>query len=215
MSLALKFSTLLVRTLAKPISVTIKAQAKQHESFRKGCIAIAQFVHHTDAQMRMRLLGEKKFKVRPLNDNKAIETGATFLSESFIFSVAFGLIVYESVRSRKKAATQREALADDIEVLQGEMDHIKNRLKELNIIVDDYKIPEGYRPKYVKVNGEDDATHNSTTSKPSDSSETKSESAKTTEQVTTTTTDTQTDSTSATVAAKAPAAPSSTASNDS
>lgn len=154
-SLALKFLTLLVRTLAKPVAQAIKALAQRNEPFRKGCIAMAQFVHKADAHMRMKLLGEKKFKVRPLNDKKAIELGATFLLELFIFSVAFGLVVYETVRSRKKATTQREALADDIEVLQGEMNHIKKKLKELNIIVDDYKVPPGYRPKYIKVTDED------------------------------------------------------------
>lgn len=59
-------------------------QATQHESFKRFCISIAQRLHKTDVNLRMKLLGQKGAKVRPLNDKKAIENGATFLSEGFI-----------------------------------------------------------------------------------------------------------------------------------
>ncbi|RLV82803.1 hypothetical protein JA9_003679 [Meyerozyma sp. JA9] len=156
--IALKLTSLLVRTIAKPIATAIKAQAKDHEKFRQGCIRIAQTVHHTDIRLRMSLLGEKKIKIRPLNDKKAVENGANFLSEFFIFSVAGSLILYESNRSRKKAADERDALADDIATLQDEIDYIKKRLASYNVRMDDYKPPEGYRPKYVKISaGEGEA----------------------------------------------------------
>lgn len=45
--------------------------------------------------------------IRPLSESKAIESGATFISESFLFIVAGGLIVYESWRSRRKETTRR------------------------------------------------------------------------------------------------------------
>lgn len=149
--IALKLTSLLVRTVAKPIATAIKAQAKEHETFRQGCIRIAQTVHKTDIRLRMSLLGEKKIKIRPLNDKKAVENGANFLSEFFIFSVAGSLILYESFRSRKKAADERDALADDIATLQDEIDYIKGRLAAYNVRMDDYKPPPGYRPKYVKI----------------------------------------------------------------
>lgn len=148
--IALKFTSLLVRTVAKPIANTIKAQAKEHEKFKKVCINIAQTVHSTDLKLRMSLLGEKKIKIRPLNDKKAIENGANFISEFFIFSVAGSLIMYESYRSRKKAADQRDALADDISALQDEIEYIKKKLSEYNLRFDDYKLPEGINPKYIK-----------------------------------------------------------------
>lgn len=46
--------------------------------------------------------------IRPLSESKAIESGASFISESFLFIVAGGLIVYESWRSRRKETTRRE-----------------------------------------------------------------------------------------------------------
>lgn len=99
----------------------------------------------------MSLLGEKKIKIRPLNDTKAIDQGATFLSELFIFSVAGSLILYESYRSRKKASDQRDAVADDISVLQYEIEYMKTKFQELDVKFDDFKLPEGVHPKYVKI----------------------------------------------------------------
>ncbi|GEQ68449.1 hypothetical protein JCM33374_g2117 [Metschnikowia sp. JCM 33374] len=127
--IALKFTSLLLRTIAKPISVTLKAQAKEHESFRKACIKVAQTVHSTDIKLRMKLLGENKIKIRPLNDKKAIESGANFLSEFFIFSVAGSLILYESNRSRIKSNTEKINTKNDISDLQDD-------IKEVKILVD-------------------------------------------------------------------------------
>lgn len=149
--IALKLTSLLVRTVAKPIATTLKQQAKNHESFKNACIRIAQTMHHTDIRLRMSLLGEKKIKIRPLNDNKAIENGATFLSEFFIFSVAGSLIFYESYRSRKKASNEKDALFDDISTLQSEIEYIKEKLIENNFKLDDYKIPEGVNPKFITI----------------------------------------------------------------
>ncbi|KAK6455243.1 optic atrophy 3 protein-domain-containing protein [Scheffersomyces xylosifermentans] len=166
--IALKLTSLLVRTVAKPIATALKSQAKEHESFRRACITIAQTVHSTDLKLRMSLLGEKKIKIRPLNDTKAVDNGATFLSELFIFSVAGSLIFYESYKSRKKATDERDALADDISVLQNEIDFIKTRLGDINIKLDDYVMPVDYKPKYIKLN-------TSNTASKTDESITKSE----------------------------------------
>ena len=46
--------------------------------------------------------------IRPLSESKAIESGANFISEAFLFMVAGGLIVFESWRSRRKENTRRE-----------------------------------------------------------------------------------------------------------
>ncbi|CAN6674413.1 hypothetical protein TRVA0_053S00364 [Trichomonascus vanleenenianus] len=145
-SIALKFTSLLVRTVSKPIANGIKGQAKQHPRFRKACISFAQFLHRTDVKLRMSLLGEKNLRIRPLNDAKAIDMGATFLSESFIFSVAGGLILFESYRSHKKEVARREGVADDIQALQGEIEWLRNKLEEKRILNSSDRIPEDLTP---------------------------------------------------------------------
>ncbi|EAW15247.1 OPA3 family protein [Aspergillus clavatus NRRL 1] len=159
MSLTLKLSSLVIRTLSKPIANQIKGQAREHERFRKFCISIAQGLHRVDMRLRLGSLRDsataqrraaaeaelRKHKpttptvkteaetkaeeqaiakakavvtetakpapaphIRPLSESKAIESGATFISETFLFLVAGGLIVFESWRSRRKENTRRE-----------------------------------------------------------------------------------------------------------
>ncbi|KAJ5357657.1 hypothetical protein N7541_004815 [Penicillium brevicompactum] len=50
------------------------------------------------------------YRIRPLSESKAIESGANFISESFLFAVAGGLILFESWRSRNKESTRREGV---------------------------------------------------------------------------------------------------------
>lgn len=58
------------------------------------------------------------YRIRPLSESKAIESGANFISESFLFLVAGGLIVFESWRSRRKESTRREGVEDRLAELE-------------------------------------------------------------------------------------------------
>ncbi|CDK26525.1 unnamed protein product [Kuraishia capsulata CBS 1993] len=150
-SIAFKLATLFVRTVAKPIAATLKVEAKQYPMFKKVCVNVAQNMHILDTRLRMKLLGKKNVTVRPLNENKAIESGASFLSEAFIFSVASSAILYESYRSRKKELTRRESVADDIATLQDEIEYLKRKLEEYNMKLDDYHPPEDMKPTVLKL----------------------------------------------------------------
>lgn len=114
----------MIRTISKPIANSLKAQAKQHDSFKRICIWIAQTMHNTEMRMRSSLLGDPTpKKPRKLIEAKAIDTGANFISEAFLFSVAGGLILAESYRSRRSAANRRDVVDDRLEELS---DHIKD-----------------------------------------------------------------------------------------
>ncbi|CAZ84279.1 unnamed protein product [Tuber melanosporum] len=63
-------------------------------------------------------LSKKPPRIRPLSENKAIENGANFISEFFLFSVAGGLILLEQIRSRRKEASRRDMVADRLEGLE-------------------------------------------------------------------------------------------------
>lgn len=152
MSLALKFTSLLVKTLAKPISNTIKANAKEHPQFRKLCISFAQKLHQTDVNVRLRLLNEKNIKVRPLNDAKAIQSGANFIAEAFVFSVAGSLVFFESWRSRRKEQKRQATIVDDIQVLQDEIEWLKAQLTAKKVLdKDDYVVPDNVEPTVLKL----------------------------------------------------------------
>lgn len=98
-AITLKLTSLLIRTVSKPIANTIKAQSKQSNFLKTNFIRFGQFINRMD--LTLRNTSNSKLKIRPLNDNKAIEIGSNFLSELFVFSIAAGLIIYELTRSKK------------------------------------------------------------------------------------------------------------------
>ncbi|RMZ85049.1 hypothetical protein DV738_g169, partial [Chaetothyriales sp. CBS 135597] len=187
MSLALKFSSLAIRTLSKPIANFIKRQAREHEGFRRTCINFAQKLHRIDMRWRIGLLQDaaavekqaareaaqdaaKRHKhtniptvkteaqtkaeeeaaakaakegtseaskhkpqprIRPLSEAKAIESGANFISETFLFGVAASLILLESWRSRKKESTRRDDVAERLADLEFSEKAARQALVEL------------------------------------------------------------------------------------
>ncbi|KAI9758002.1 MAG: Cell cycle serine/threonine-protein kinase cdc5/MSD2 [Chaenotheca gracillima] len=167
-SIALKLTSLVVKTLSKPIANQIKSQAREHARFRRICVAFAQRLHRVDMRLRLGLLQDpaaierqaakeaaelqakkrkaeiptvkteaqtkaeetvaekdpskaaekakaaSKPRIRPLSEAKAIDTGANFISETFLFLVGGGLIVFESFRSRRRENTRREDVSGRI-----------------------------------------------------------------------------------------------------
>jgi len=92
-------------------------------------------VHHITggeaAAARAKELSKKPPRIRPLSENKAIENGANFISEFFLFSVAGGLILLEQIRSRRKEASRRDMVADRLEELEERNLADEERLKML------------------------------------------------------------------------------------
>jgi hypothetical protein len=83
-----------------------------------------------------------KPRIRPLSETRAIELGANFLSESFIFAVAVGLLVWDQWRTRRKENTRREGIDDRLEALedhtrqifalQAEVERLKSKYEPLS-----------------------------------------------------------------------------------
>lgn len=92
-----------------PTSPTAKTQAQSKAE--EEAIAKAQAAADEAAKPR-------HYRIRPLSESKAIESGANFISETFLFLVAGGLIVFESWRSRRKESTRREGVEDRLSELE-------------------------------------------------------------------------------------------------
>lgn len=80
---------------------------------------------------RKKVEAANKPRIRPLSEAKAIETGANFVAEAFIFSVGIAVIVFEQWRQRRKARNQRDDIREDLEDLQKEFQAVKAELDEL------------------------------------------------------------------------------------
>ncbi|KAF2278108.1 uncharacterized protein EI97DRAFT_245358 [Westerdykella ornata] len=76
-------------------------------------------------------LESRKPRIRPLSEAKAIETGANFVAETFIFAVAVSVIVFEQWRQRRKAQNQRDDIREDLEEIQKDLKGLKAELEEL------------------------------------------------------------------------------------
>lgn len=88
---------------------------------------------------------KEKRLIRPLSEAKAIDSGANFISEAFIFGVGLSLLLFENFRSRRKENNRRDTvkerldkLEDDImrtqqekEILQGELADLRGRMQVL------------------------------------------------------------------------------------
>lgn len=78
-------------------------------------------------------------RIRPLSEAKAIDSGANFISEAFLFCVAGGLIIFETFRSRRKQQTQQRGVEErlkDLEEEVGSLEEDRDRYRDLS---------EGYR----------------------------------------------------------------------
>lgn len=201
-SIVLKLGSLVIKTLSKPIAVRlpnhqlqyiclhrmqnrIKAQAQEHERFRRLCISFAQSIHRVDMRLRLGLLQDtatiekqaaraaaeaqakkhklevptvkteaqtkadeantardkekgvektkvsSKPKIRPLSEAKAIDSGATFVSEGFLLLVGISLILFENWRSKRKETSRREDVTDRISELEENEKFNRKALAEL------------------------------------------------------------------------------------
>ncbi|GAA5891557.1 hypothetical protein JCM5296_004257 [Sporobolomyces johnsonii] len=125
---SLKVGSLLLRTLSKPIANKIKSRAKEHDGFKSRTIAMAQFMHRAEMNLRVRLLGESPKHVRPLSESRAIETGANFISEGFLFAVAASIIIGETYRGKRAEGKRRDAINDTLEAHEAQIKALQDRI---------------------------------------------------------------------------------------
>lgn len=92
-----------------PTSPTAKTQ--EETKAEEEAIAKAKAAAEESAKPR-------HYRIRPLSESKAIESGANFISETFLFMVAGGLILFESWRSRRKESTRRGDVEERLAVLE-------------------------------------------------------------------------------------------------
>ncbi|PKI83843.1 hypothetical protein MVES1_001994 [Malassezia vespertilionis] len=157
---SVKIANLAIKTLSKPIAVSLKHQATRHESFRKVrsmstghlhqfCISIAQWMHRMENRLKNNLaIGSDTIKTRPLNDAKAIANGANLMSEAFLFFVAVSLIIGESYRSRRSASNKRDEIREEVNQLRQKVEAMSQGgnndavpLKLEDTLLRDYGLP--------------------------------------------------------------------------
>lgn len=69
-----------------------------------------------------------KPKIRPLSEARAIELGANFFSEAFIFMVAVGLLLAENYRRSAKENDRRDEVAERLEELEATVLELRSKI---------------------------------------------------------------------------------------
>lgn len=107
----------------KSLAPTVKTEAET--------IADENMTKQEREAARKKIEAASKPRIRPLSEAKAIETGANFVAETFLFAVAIGVIVFEQWRQRRKAQNQRDDIREDLEELQVELKSVRAELEEM------------------------------------------------------------------------------------
>ena len=99
-----KHETPTVKTEAQTLIDEDKA-AKEKEKDEKG-------------EKKQKEAAKPKVKIRPLTEAKAIDSGANFVSETFLLLVGVALILGENWRQNRKQKTHRDDMAERIEEIE-------------------------------------------------------------------------------------------------
>jgi actin-related protein len=92
---------------------------------------------------------KKKIKIRPLTDARAIELGANFFSETFIFAVAVGLLLTENWRNSRKTSARRDEVEERLDALEAQIERLQqeHKLPELEALNENIKKARADRNK--------------------------------------------------------------------
>lgn len=140
--LAVKVFSMTVKTASKPLAYIFQDYALSHPVVRQRAIDGAQYLHRWNVRLTRASRGqEKKSEIALLKDEQALALAGKFLSESFIYAVGGGLLLYEYDRGnrkelQKKAEKEERRLAKE-KKLNAVHDHHLGLISELESKVED------------------------------------------------------------------------------
>mmetsp|Transcript_40313 Transcript_40313/g.97358 ORF Transcript_40313/g.97358 Transcript_40313/m.97358 type:complete len:182 (-) Transcript_40313:324-869(-) len=125
-----KLASLLVKTLAKPLSKRIKTQFSKNNTTKAILEGIGQTSHSVTSRMQIWSAGYRVKKISALEPEKALKDGAEFVGESFIFFVSGYLVVWEYRRSSESARKKSEKLQAKLNALDERLNAVEDVVKK-------------------------------------------------------------------------------------
>ncbi|PVU92802.1 hypothetical protein BB561_003610 [Smittium simulii] len=135
----IKLATLFIKTLTKPVAKQLKGYAKTNKTFKNFCFKLAQTLHKAERSWKLQIRGFKPEAVRPLNEAKAVDNGAEFIGEAFIFSVAALIILLEAHRQRTVSKKEKKRLEDRLEYLESLPNEIIRLEQAIDMLAAEFK----------------------------------------------------------------------------
>jgi hypothetical protein len=114
---------------------SLKNQVVKYPMTRRALITFGQTTHAISTRMTIWSSGYKVRSITPLEEEVALVQGADLLSETFIFVVSGGIVVYEYHRSSEKERVKEEQrikkITDEASRLQAKLVSLDKRLEAL------------------------------------------------------------------------------------
>ncbi|CAL9114719.1 unnamed protein product [Musa acuminata var. zebrina] len=133
-----KLGSLVLRTLSKPIASRLKQQTGNYPKFREYIIGLAQANHRFTTTIQRRLYGQATdVKIRPLNEEKAVQAAADLIGELFVFLVAGAAIIFEVQRSARSEARKEESRRQELEAMKQKEQEVAKELELLKVKLDE------------------------------------------------------------------------------
>lgn len=130
-----KLGSLFIKTLSKPVAKQLKHQFVKQPITRSALIWVGQTSNSVTKRMTIWSSGYKVRSIAKVDEDTALSLGADLLSETFIFAVSGGIVVYEYNRSsekeKKKEAARLQVIRDDATRLQAKLNSLDKRLVAL------------------------------------------------------------------------------------
>ncbi|KAJ8908374.1 hypothetical protein NDN08_005083 [Rhodosorus marinus] len=126
-----KLVGLMVKTVSKPVANQLKFYAKNSERFERYYIALGNALHRLQVTVFRQSHGDvvtKRTKVKDLPPEKALDAGAGFIGDAFVYLVAAGVTVYEYARGRAKEARKVQKQEEEKLMVEAEYDRRINEL---------------------------------------------------------------------------------------
>ena len=139
-----KVVSLLIRLFTRPFSNYLKNSLRHrndhHPIIRNGILRLGQFYHVINIKIQrkiMNMTGADTY-IKPLSDDKALESGAEFIGEILAYGTLLTWGVFEinkyAAEARAKEDKHNEVIANVHAKLQGIENNYKNILEKVQII---------------------------------------------------------------------------------
>jgi hypothetical protein len=106
----LKLSTLLVKTIAKPLGGYMKSKARQWPRLDTTMCWVGNSYHYANVRLNVLASGHRFISCKPLPHDVALKDGVSIFSEGLVLGFSAFVIITETARSTAKAnaKAQRE-----------------------------------------------------------------------------------------------------------
>lgn len=133
----LKLSSLLIKTISKPLATRLKFEASRLPAFYDASVRAGQASHYMSSRVNVFASGYKFLGVKPLPADEALDMGVSYLADGIVIALGATVIIIEYKRGELKNAIKAEKAAAKEEAdkvaLEARFSDIELRIHEMDV----------------------------------------------------------------------------------